>query len=106
MKQSKNRTTAHHTLSLDFATPIANRGFIAINDAEKRQLVSQIFNMINEKEKRVLSLKAIGYDYTEIAHEIHVSPKAAEGIMTTLRNRIIAYFPDVAAAYGAEVCYA
>ena len=106
MNHSKfeNRTNEHHILSLDFATPIADRGFI--HDADKRQIVSRILNMITEREKRVLSLKAIGYDYTEIAYEIHVSPKAAEGIMTTLRNRIIACFPDVAASYGAEVCYA
>lgn len=102
--KTKKRNNKYHSLNLDFIIPIADRGLI--HDAEKRQLVSRIFNMITEKEKSVLTLKSIGYDYTEIAEEIHVSPKIAESIMIKLKNRIIANFPEIAAAYGAEVSYA
>jgi len=103
MKHStiKKRGNKNHSLSLDFATPIAKRGYIL--DTEKRQLVSQIFNMISEQEKRVLTLKSIGYEYHEIAEEIQVSTKTAESIMENLRRRIIARFPAVAAVYGVEV---
>ena len=101
---SKPRTTNHHASSLDFVTPIADRGYI--HDSEKRRVVSQIFNMISETEMHVLTLKSIGFDYTEIAEEVHVSPKAAESIMTKLRTRMIAIFPEIAAVYGSEVGYA
>jgi len=101
---SKKREQDYRTLSLDFVTPIADRGYI--HDAEKRRVVSQILNMISEQERRVLTLKSIGFDYNEIASEVHVSPKTAEGIMTKLRLRMITMFPEIAAVYGSEVCYA
>jgi len=103
-QNAKERGNEHHCLSLDFKTPIADKCYI--HDSVKRRVVSQILNMITEKERRVLTLKSIGFDYTEIAEEVHVSPKAAENIMTKLRQRMIASFPEIAAVYGAEVGYA
>jgi|GEM_PF-4507701 len=104
---SKSKTTErvdpNHTLSIDFITPIAARGYI--HDSDKKRAVSQILNIMSEKEKRVLTLKSIGFTYDEIAEEIHVTPKTAESIMTKLRMRIIASFPNIAAIYGTEVCY-
>ena len=101
---SKQRTNHHHAISLDFVKPIAERGYI--RDSEKRRVVSQILNMITETERRVLTLKSIGFDYTEIAEEVHVSPKTAESIMTKLRTRMIALFPEIAAVYGSELSLA
>ena len=102
--KTKTRGIEPHNLSIDFVIPIAERSYI--HDSEKRRVVSQILNMISEKERRVLTLKSIGFDYNEIASEVHVSPKTAEGIMTKLRLRMIAMFPEIAAVYGSEVCYA
>lgn len=103
--KTNQRGNEPHNMSLDFVTPIAERrGYI--HDSEKRRVVSQILNMISETERRVLTLKSIGCDYNEIADEIHVSPKTAESIMTNLRARMIALFPQIAAVYGSEVCYA
>jgi DNA-directed RNA polymerase specialized sigma24 family protein len=102
-QNSKMKESDHRTLSLDFVTPIAERRYI--HDTEKRRVVSQILNMITERERQVLTLKSIGFDYNEIAEEINVSPKLAENIMEKLRMRMIALFPEVATVYGAEVCY-
>jgi DNA-directed RNA polymerase specialized sigma24 family protein len=102
--KTQKRSNALHNLSLDFVTPMSDRGYI--HDSEKRRVVSQILNMITETERRVLTFKSIGFDYNEIADEIHVSSKTAESIMTKLRTRMIALFPEIAAVYGAEVSYA
>jgi DNA-binding NarL/FixJ family response regulator len=94
-----------HKLSLDYASPIADSEFKIDAESEDRRLVSQIFNMITEREKRVLTMVADGYDYTEIAEEIRVSPEIAENIMAKLRERMIAMFPEIAAARkGYSVC--
>lgn len=98
-----------HTLSLDYAYPIAESEFSPEGeyDSEELRIVSQIFNMITEREKCVLTMVADGYDYSEIAEEIHESPSAAEDIMTKLRERLTALFPEVAAARkGYRLCQA
>lgn len=96
-----------HTLSLDYTCPIAESEFLPDGEVESEdfRIVSQIFNMITEREKCVLTMVADGYDYFEIAEEIHESPSVAEDIMTKLRERLTALFPEVAAARkGCRLC--
>ena len=75
-------------------------------NVENRQLVTEIFNMISEKEKSVLTLVSDGYEYTEIAEKLQDNPTNVERIMLALRRRMAARFPDVAALYRAEVSFA